>query len=158
LLAQESAPAKVNLFLHVGAPGADGYHPICSLIAFADVGDRLSAEPAAELELRVKGLFAESAPAGPDNLVLRAARALLDGREPERAARLLLEKNLPVAAGLGGGSSDAGAALRLLRRMLGIAAQTRCDRQVLFQKEPERAQRAAPDCQDRRAPILQRVP
>jgi 4-diphosphocytidyl-2-C-methyl-D-erythritol kinase len=116
---QAFAPAKVNLYLHVGPPGPDGYHPLCSLMVFADVGDRISAEPAAALDLQVAGPFADGAPAGPDNLVLKAARAILEGREG-RAARLALDKRLPVAAGLGGGSSDAGAALRLLRDLLAI--------------------------------------
>jgi 4-diphosphocytidyl-2-C-methyl-D-erythritol kinase len=109
---QAFAPAKVNLFLHVGAPGLDGYHPLCSLMVFADLGDRLTAEPATALELQVSGPFAREAPAGPENLVLRAAQALSAG---SGGASLILDKALPVAAGLGGGSSDAGAALRLLR-------------------------------------------
>jgi len=117
---QAFAPAKVNLFLHVGPPRANGYHPLCSLMVFADVGDRLSAEPKAQLTLEVDGPFAGGAPAGPDNLVLRAARALLPKAEG-RGVQLRLEKRLPVAAGLGGGSSDAGATLRLLRAMLGLA-------------------------------------
>ena len=118
---QAFAPAKVNLFLHVGAPAADGYHPVCSLRVFADVGDRLRAQDAAALELQVRGPFAGGAPAGPDNLVLRAAHALLArAKGPTPPAGLTLEKLLPVAAGLGGGSSDAGAALRLLREALGV--------------------------------------
>lgn len=113
------APAKVNLFLHVGPPGADGYHPLCSLMTFADVGDRISVQPADALGLTVTGPFAAGAPASPDNLVLRAAHALLArARGPVAPAALVLDKQLPVAAGLGGGSSDAGAALRLLRETL----------------------------------------
>src|SRR5438132_266970 len=116
------APAKVNLFLHVGAPGPDGYHPICSLMAFADIGDRLTARTAGALDLQVAGPFAADVPAGPDNLVLRAAQALFARiREPAPPIGLVLEKALPVAAGLGGGSSDAGAALRLLRHALDAA-------------------------------------
>ena len=115
------APAKVNLFLHVGAPGADGYHPLCSLMAFADLGDRLTVQPAGALELQVTGPFAAGAPATADNLVLRATRALLArAGGPVELASLVLDKQLPVAAGLGGGSSDAGAALRLLREALGV--------------------------------------
>lgn len=115
------APAKVNLFLHVGPPAADGYHPICSLMAFADVGDRVAAHDADALGLQVHGPFAAGLPSGGDNLVLRAARALLaQARGPRPPARLALDKRLPVAAGLGGGSSDAGAALRLLREVLDI--------------------------------------
>ena len=115
------APAKVNLFLHVGAPGADGYHPLCSLMAFADAGDRVTVHDADALSLKVRGPFADGAPASADNLVLRAARALLArARGPLPPVGLVLDKELPVAAGLGGGSSDAGAALRLLREALRV--------------------------------------
>jgi len=114
------APAKVNLFLHVGAPQPDGYHPICSLMAFADVGDRLTALPAEGFGLKVLGPFAEGLGGDPgENLVVRAARALAaETGLPIPNFGLVLEKRLPVAAGLGGGSSDAGAALRLLRGAL----------------------------------------
>lgn len=113
------APAKINFFLHVGPPGADGYHPLCSLMAFADLGDRLTVQPADALALQVTGPFAHGAPATPDNLVLRAAHALLARASgPLPPMGLVLDKQLPVAAGLGGGSSDAGAALRLLRAAL----------------------------------------
>jgi 4-diphosphocytidyl-2-C-methyl-D-erythritol kinase len=115
-VAEAFAPAKVNLFLHVGAPAADGYHPICSLMAFADVGDRLEAHPAEAFSLRVRGPFAEGLDAGDGNLVLRAVRALVaEARRPVGPLAFTLHKQLPVASGLGGGSSDAGAALRLLR-------------------------------------------
>ncbi len=112
------APAKVNLFLHVGPPGSDGYHPVASLMLFADVGDRLTLAPCATQELDVTGEFAPDLAGAPrdGNLVWRAARALLARvGTPERGFRLTLDKALPVAAGLGGGSSDAGAALVLLR-------------------------------------------
>ena len=112
------APAKVNLFLHVGPPAADGYHPVASLMVFADLGDRVALEEAASPELVVEGEFAPDLAGAPPegNLVWRAAQAFLAriGR-PGLGFRLRLEKALPVAAGLGGGSSDAGAALRLLR-------------------------------------------
>src|SRR5689334_20660400 len=107
------APAKVNLFLHVGAPGADGYHPLCSLMAFADVGDRLTMADGAAMDFMVRGPFAADAGASDDNLVMRAARAFL-AQQPVPPFRFTLDKLLPVASGLGGGSSDAGAALRLL--------------------------------------------
>lgn len=111
------APAKVNLYLHVGGPGVDGYHPICSLMAFADVGDVVSTFDAEALCLRVAGPFAAGLDAGRDNLVMRAAQALVsEARRPLAPVGISLEKRLPVASGLGGGSSDAGAALRLLRR------------------------------------------
>jgi 4-diphosphocytidyl-2-C-methyl-D-erythritol kinase len=110
------AAAKINLFLHVGAPAPDGYHPICSLMAFADVGDRVEAAEADALACRVRGPFAGELAGEGDNLVLRAARALIaEARTPLAPVGLTLDKRLPVAAGLGGGSSDAGAALRLLR-------------------------------------------
>lgn len=115
------APAKINLFLHVGAPGHDGYHPLCSLMVFADIGDKVVIYDADALSVRVQGPFAAGLAGEDDNLVLRAARALLArSRGPQPPLCLLLEKNLPVAAGLGGGSSDAGAALRLMRSALGV--------------------------------------
>lgn len=112
------APAKVNLYLHVTGRRADGYHLLDSLVAFADIGDRLTAEPAAALSLAVCGPEAASlaATAG-DNLVLRAARRLAEHCRVDAGAALRLEKNLPVAAGIGGGSSDAAAALLALRRL-----------------------------------------
>lgn len=115
-MAEAFAPAKVNLFLHVGGPGADGYHPICSLMAFADIGDRLEARPSEDFTLRVRGPFARGLDAGEDNLVVRAIRAFgAEVRRPLDPLGFTLDKQLPVASGLGGGSSDAGAALRLLR-------------------------------------------
>jgi 4-diphosphocytidyl-2-C-methyl-D-erythritol kinase len=115
------AAAKVNLYLHVAPPTPDGYHPLASLMAFADVGDTVGGVPAPELSLTIDGPFGEGLSAGPDNLVLRAGAALLAraGR-PDAGARLVLTKVLPIAAGLGGGSSDAGAALRLLNAMHGL--------------------------------------
>lgn len=113
------APAKVNLFLHVGGPDAEGYHPIASLMVFADVGDQVMIQPSDAPAFETTGPFGASIPAGEDNLVLRAARAFhgkLGGPVPPY--RLILDKRLPIAAGLGGGSSDAGAALKLLRDAL----------------------------------------
>ena len=115
------APAKVNLYLHVGLLRADGYHPLSSLMVFADVGDRLWAERADGLSLDVKGPMAGHAPPGEDNLVLRAARALAEAASaPDLGLSLVLDKALPAAAGLGGGSSDAAATLRLVRDCLGL--------------------------------------
>ena len=108
------APAKVNLYLHVTGRRADGYHTLDSLVAFAATGDRISAEPANELSLEIGGPFAPSLDAGDDNLVMRAARALRKASGSDRGARLRLDKFLPVASGIGGGSADAAAALRLL--------------------------------------------
>lgn len=112
------APAKVNLYLHVGAPGPDGYHPLVSLVTFADVGDLIgsSRDEVPAFELRLEGAFAAALRDEPDNLVVRAIRELAEigGGETPRI-RLHLWKELPIAAGLGGGSSDAAAALRLVR-------------------------------------------
>jgi 4-diphosphocytidyl-2-C-methyl-D-erythritol kinase len=110
----ESAPAKVNLTLRVLGRRADGYHDIESLVAFADVGDRLALTPADALTLTVVGPGAAQTGAETDNLVTKAARALAARVPALRAGAFRLEKNLPVAAGLGGGSADAAAALRLL--------------------------------------------
>jgi 4-diphosphocytidyl-2-C-methyl-D-erythritol kinase len=111
------ACAKINLFLHVTGRRPDGYHLLDSLVVFADVGDVLCAEPAETLSLAVDGPFAAALSNEPDNLVLRAARALAP---PRAGARLMLTKNLPVASGIGGGSADAAAGLRLLCRMWGL--------------------------------------
>ncbi len=117
------APAKVNLFLHVGPPDAAGMHPLASLVAFADVGDLVTLQPADTTSLEVTGPFAAAlAPAGEDNLILRALKALGERRGDHSGFRVVLDKRLPIAAGLGGGSSDAGAALRLAGRRLGLAA------------------------------------
>lgn len=113
------APAKVNLFLHVGGPDAEGYHPISSLMVFADVGDQVAIQPSDAPAFETSGPFGGAIPADGDNLVVRAAKAFhgkLGGPIPPY--RLILEKRLPIAAGLGGGSSDAGAALKLLRDAL----------------------------------------
>ncbi|MBP7001562.1 4-(cytidine 5'-diphospho)-2-C-methyl-D-erythritol kinase [Amaricoccus sp.] len=115
--AAELAPAKVNLALHVTGRRADGFHELDSLVAFAGMGDLVEAAPAERLGLRVAGPFAAGLDAGPGNLVLRAAAAV---RPEGRGAALRLTKRLPVAAGLGGGSADAAAALRLLGRLWGV--------------------------------------
>src|SRR5437764_2550819 len=118
------APAKVNLYLHVTGRRADGYHLLDSLIAFADVGDRLRAEPAESLSLVIDGPEAgDLAAVGDDNLVLRAARLLADRAGITAGAALHLDKHLPVAAGIGGGSSDAAAALLGLKRMWRISLE-----------------------------------
>ena len=112
------APAKVNLYLHVTGRRADGYHLLDSLVAFVDIGDRLWAEPATSLSLTVDGPeAADLAAVGGDNLVLRAARLLADQAGTTAGAALHLDKHLPVAAGIGGGSSDAAAALLALRQL-----------------------------------------
>jgi len=118
----EDAPAKVNLTLRVLGRRADGFHEIESLVAFAGIGDRLSFAAGGELALTVHGPSAAAAGATADNLVLKAARALADRLPTVGAGSFDLEKRLPVAAGLGGGSADAAAALRLLARANKLAA------------------------------------
>jgi 4-diphosphocytidyl-2-C-methyl-D-erythritol kinase len=114
----EGAPFKINLMLKVVGKRADGYHCLETLFAFADGGDRLTWRPGGSLRLEVSGPFADAVPPGEGNLVLRAARALADAF-PSRAAGgvMHLEKHIPSGAGLGGGSADAAAALRLLNRV-----------------------------------------
>lgn len=107
------APAKLNLFLHVGERRSGLRHEMMSLVAFADIGDVLDVKAAPELSLEIEGPFAKGLSAGEENLVMRAARALATVAG-ERGARMTLTKNLPLASGLGGGSSDAAAALRAL--------------------------------------------
>ncbi len=114
------ARAKVNLFLHVGPPDAAGYHPLASLVAFADVGDVVTVTPSDRLSLTVTGPFASGLSGEGDNLILKALRALGEAAGVEPALAVTLDKRLPIAAGLGGGSSDAGAALRLADRLLGL--------------------------------------
>jgi 4-diphosphocytidyl-2-C-methyl-D-erythritol kinase len=115
------APAKVNLTLHVLGRRADGYHELESLVAFAGVADELSLKPGPDLALSVEGPTAALAGEGQDNLVLKAARLLAELRRGLRFGRFRLVKRLPVAAGIGGGSSDAAAALRLLARLNGLS-------------------------------------
>lgn len=112
----ERAPAKINLTLHVARRREDGYHDLESLVAFAGFGDVLSLTPASELSLHCEGATAAQAGEGDDNLVLKAARHLQALAPGITTGAFHLTKNLPVAAGLGGGSSDAAAALRLLAR------------------------------------------
>ena len=114
MTAIESAPAKINLCLHVTGRRADGYHLLDSLVVFTEVGDTLSARPLAGLSLSITGPESAGLSAGVDNLVLRAAR-LMDAQD----VALTLDKHLPRAAGIGGGSSDAAATLRLIARLTG---------------------------------------
>lgn len=112
------APAKVNLALHVTGRRADGYHLLDSLVVFAGIGDRVRAAPAEGLSLRIEGPGAAGIPAGADNLVLRAARTMQAGASP-RGSALVLDKHLPPASGVGGGSADAAATLRALAQLWG---------------------------------------
>ena len=120
---QEFAPAKINLCLHVTGRRGDGFHELESLTVFADMGDRITAAQADGLELEISGPMGAGLSAEEDNLVLRAARALSAAAGIRAEARLHLEKHLPIAGGIGGGSADAAAALRALNRLwrLGLA-------------------------------------
>ena len=110
----ERAPAKVNLYLHIGPVRPDGLHDLASLFVFAEDGDVIRVAPAKDFSLSVEGPFAGVLKDLPpeDNLVMRAARMLAAACGVEQGAAITLEKNLPVAAGIGGGSADAAAALR----------------------------------------------
>lgn len=112
-MATEFAPAKINLALHVTGQRADGYHLLDSLVVFADIGDRVTVDLSDAAKLQITGPQAASLDVTEDNLCLRAARAM------GVAAAIVLEKHLPVASGIGGGSSDAAATLRALSRLTG---------------------------------------
>lgn len=122
----EPAPAKVNLCLHVTGRRPDGYHLLDSLVAFPRIGDLIEAEPARALSLSVRGPFGHDLAVSAQNSVLSAAEAL---RPPGVGAALRLTKRLPVASGVGGGSADAAATLRLLGRMWDVPPL--CDVDVL---------------------------
>jgi 4-diphosphocytidyl-2-C-methyl-D-erythritol kinase len=115
------ARAKVNLDLKVLGRRSDGYHELESLVAFAGVGDLLTLEPGPELSLAIAGPFGTGLAADEHNLVLRAARLLAQEMGPLRWGRFHLVKRLPIASGIGGGSADAAAALRLLARFNGLS-------------------------------------
>lgn len=115
----ELAPAKINLSIKVMGRRADGFHEIQSLVVFADCGEKLAGEKAAELRLDITGPFAGSLAQEQHNLVTRAAMLLGDHLNLSLDAHMTLEKHLPVASGMGGGSADAAAALRLLSRLYG---------------------------------------
>ena len=117
----DEACAKVNLTLRVNGRRADGYHDLESVVAFADCADRLTLTPGSDLDLKMLGPLAQACGDTSDNLVLKAAR-LLGERVPDmKAGSFSLDKVLPVAAGIGGGSADAAAALRLLSQLNGLA-------------------------------------
>ncbi len=118
----EFAPAKVNLFLHVLGRRPDGYHELDSLAVFAGAADALRAGPSTGLSLAIEGPAGAALAAETDNLVLRAARALAASAGIEPRASLILDKHLPVASGIGGGSADAAAALRVLSRAWGLGS------------------------------------
>lgn len=114
---RETARAKINLTLEILGRREDGYHELASLTVFAELGDRLTCAPAGNLSLEIEGFFAEDLKGERDNLVLKAAEALRRHVGIEKGASLRLEKNLPLASGIGGGSADAAATLRALNRL-----------------------------------------
>jgi 4-diphosphocytidyl-2-C-methyl-D-erythritol kinase len=119
------APAKINLTLRIFGRRADGFHELESLVAFAPFGDRLTFWPDGSLDLKVSGPMAAGAGPLADNLVLRAARALAERIEGLSLGRFVLLKRLPAGAGLGGGSADAAAALRLIAKANGLGVDDR---------------------------------
>lgn len=129
-----AAPAKINLSLHVCGKRADGYHLLDSLVVFAGVGDRITAAPAETISLKITGPFGAALDGEQDNLVTRAARflrakyAVTPG--VAQGAALTLEKNLPVASGIGGGSADAAATLVACGQLWGVDPKTFDDREI----------------------------
>jgi len=117
----EDGRAKVNLTLRVVGRRADGYHDLESVVAFADCADRLTLTAGPELSLKTTGPLAQACGETADNLVLKAARLLAEVVPDLKSGEFILDKVLPVAAGIGGGSADAAAALRLLARLNGMA-------------------------------------
>ena len=116
----EIAPAKLNLALHVRGKLPDGRHAIETVFAFCTDGDELMVDESDDLSLTIDGPFGADLDPGPDNLVIRAARALAEASGVDARGAMRLTKNLPVASGIGGGSADAAAALRLLTRFWSI--------------------------------------
>ncbi len=110
----ETARAKVNLTLHVGPIQDNGYHPLHSLVVFADFGDKVEAQTAEDFSLKLGGPFAKGTPGGDENLILKAVKTVAEHNDVQAKLAYRLTKNLPVASGIGGGSADAASALRLL--------------------------------------------
>ena len=140
------APAKVNLYLHVTGRRADGLHLLDSLVVFAAAADRVTASSGKSIKLQVAGDHGAALANEADNLVLRAARRLAEAAGTDAGARLVLDKRLPLASGIGGGSADAAATLRLLQRLWGaslppsrlhdLAARLGADVPVCLTREP----------------------
>lgn len=121
IVLREIAAAKINLYLHVTGKRDDSYHELDSWVAFADIGDTLQVKKSDTLQLDIDGLFAEGLAIN-DNSVLRAAEALAKAFNVKNGAALTLTKRLPVSAGIGGGTADAAATLRLLNRFWNLQA------------------------------------
>ncbi|MGX1305613.1 4-diphosphocytidyl-2-C-methyl-D-erythritol kinase [Amorphus suaedae] len=131
---REAARAKVNLALHIVGRRADGYHLLDSLVVFPTISDHIeiAARPDGHVTLSLSGPFSDALTAGPDNLVLKAAQALAAICSPHtpRGAIIALDKHLPVASGIGGGSADAAATLRALCRLWGLSPGTEALRRI----------------------------
>jgi 4-diphosphocytidyl-2-C-methyl-D-erythritol kinase len=140
-----NCPAKLNLYLHVTGQRPDGYHLLDSLAVFPNIGDTLTLAPSKTLSLAITGPFAKTLTAGPENLIIRAAQALAAAAGITPHGALALTKTLPVASGIGGGSTDAATALRLLARhwritadLAAIAATLGADVPVCLPQTPAR--------------------
>lgn len=123
-LLHDTAYAKINLALHVRQRRADGYHALETLFVFAEDGDELTAAPSDVFSLTISGPFGQGLSTGPDNLVLKAVMALARANGIKSGLALTLDKNLPIAAGIGGGSADAAAALRLAAKIWQLGPDT----------------------------------
>ena len=123
-LLHDTAYAKINLALHVRHRRADGYHALETLFVFAEDGDALTASPSDVFSLAISGPFGQGLSTGPDNLVLKAVMALAKANGIKSGLTLTLDKNLPIAAGIGGGSADAAAALRLAAKIWQLGPDT----------------------------------
>ena len=123
-LLHDTAYAKINLALHVRHRRADGYHALETLFVFAEDGDELTATPSDVFSLAISGPFGQGLSTGPDNLVLKAVMALAKANGIKSGLALTLDKNLPIAAGIGGGSADAAAALRLAAKIWQLGPDT----------------------------------
>ncbi|MEY3704165.1 MAG: hypothetical protein RLZZ561_1785 [Pseudomonadota bacterium] len=123
-LLHDIAYAKINLALHVRHRRADGYHALETLFVFAEDGDELTATPSDAFHLAITGPFGQGLSTGPDNLVLQAVMALAKANGIKSGLALTLDKNLPIAAGIGGGSADAAAALRLAAKIWQLGPDT----------------------------------
>ena len=146
----ETAPAKINLYLHVGPVRVDGFHELASLFVFTDYGDEVIVEEDDALSLEIVGPFAQllAGASLTENLVYRAAQALQDYAGVNTGARMRLVKNLPVAAGVGGGSADAAAALRALEKLWALTIPAEDMRALAFKLGAD-----VPACLERK-PVL----
>jgi len=127
-----TAGAKLNLYLHLTGKRDDGYHLLDSLVCFLAIGDTITVAAAEELSLSIEGEFSTTLQANDNNLVMRAAKALQSYTGTTQGAAITLHKHLPVAAGLGGGSSDAATAAKLLRALWGVAVSQEALTQLLL--------------------------